>query len=318
MKKLVKQFRTFSMRWAALLLLLCVSAQAVFAEENAKILVVKSKGIDSYNLAVEGFREQVSPKWVFAEYDLGGIVNNENRNQLAKSLETEKPDLVVAVGAKAAAALTQSKVSCPVVFCMVMSSEKHLLQGPNITGISLTTSPEEQLKVLISLSPKIKRVGVLLRKEASSDLLKNVTELAQKYKVRLIPIEFENEKSIPHSLRPALSQVDALWMLDDAYIHSKDSLQFVILNAIENNLPFMANSKVFVKEGALISLSSSFFRNGKQAAEMAKIILTDKVSPKDIPISFHKDPDLTINLKIARKIGLTIPPAILDKAEVYE
>jgi len=315
-KKLVKQLRTFSMPWAALLLLLCVSAQAVFAEENAKIFVIKSKSIDSYNLAVEGFREQASKQWVIVEHDLGGTLRNSD--QLAKSLETEKPDLVVAVGAKAVAAAAASKISCPVVFCMVMSSEKYNLPGLNITGVSLTTSPEEQLRVLTSLSPKIKRIGVLLRKEDSADLLRGTIELAQKHKVRLIPIEFEDEKSIPHNLRPALGQVDALWMLDDAFIHSKESLQFVILNAVENNLPFMATSKVFVKEGALISLSPSFFRNGKQAAEMAERILTEKVSPKDLPVSFHKESDLTINLKIARKIGLTIPSAILDKAEVYE
>jgi putative ABC transport system substrate-binding protein len=117
----------------------------------------------------------------------------------------------------------------------------------------------------------------------------------------------------------ALDRIDALWMPDDAFIHSKETLEFVILNTLERNLPFMAVSEVFVKEGALVSLSPSFFSNGQQTAEPAKKILAERISPKNIPVSFHNGPELVLNLKVARKIGLAVPPAILDRAKkVYK
>jgi putative ABC transport system substrate-binding protein len=304
---------------AAIVLFACLSGHAASAESSFKILVVKSNNINSYNLAVNGFKQECAGKGVIIEHDLGGIVGDKNMDEMSKILEKEKPDLVAAVGAKAMSAVTQLKVQCPVVFCMIINPPAYDLQKFNVTGVSLTVSPEEQIRVLTSLSPKIKRIGVLLRKQSSSEPLENVIRLAGKYNVEIVPAEFESEKDIPSKLRTILDKVDALWMLDDSYINSKETLEFVILKSLENNLPFMAISKEFVKEGALISLSPSFFLNGRQAAQIARKILAENARPKDIPVSFHKNSELIINLTVARKIGLTIPSTLLDEAgRIYE
>ncbi len=316
MKGLAVQYKHLNVLLAALLLFACLGGQSVYAQ-NTKIFVVKSKDIESYNLAVDGFRQGASEDWDIVEYDLKGTIKNAGK--MSKRLKKEKPDLVVAIGAKALLSLAKSKTSYPTVFCMVMDPAAYDLQVSNATGVSLAISPEEQVEVLTSLGPKIKRIGVLLRKHTSQDLLKSVANLAEKRGIKIIPIEFESEKEIPRKLRPALGKIDALWMLDDAFIHSKESLEFVILNTLERDLPFMAISEVFVKEGALVSLSPSFFSNGEQTAELVEKILTERISPKNIPISFHNRPNLVINLKIARKIHLVIPPALVDRAKkVYE
>ena len=303
----------------AAVLLLCLNGHATSMEGSFKIFVVKSNNINSYNAAVKGFMQEYAGKGVFVEHDLGGTADSGDVARMTKIMAEEKPDLVVAVGAKALSAIAQLKVQCPTIFCMVINPAGYDLQKFNATGVSLTVSPEEQIKVLTSLSPKIKRIGVLLRKQASSELLENVIKIAGKYNAEIIPAEFESEKDIPSKLRTILDKVDALWMLDDSYIDSKETLEFVILKSIENNLPFMAISREFVKEGALVSLSPSFFANGQQAAQLARKILAENVKPKDIPVNFHKNSGLIINLKVAHKIGLTIPGTLLNEAEgIYE
>ncbi len=77
----------------------------------------------------------------------------------------------------------------------------------------------------------------------------------------------------------------------------------------------MAISEVFVREGAMISLSPSYFDNGKQTAKLVRKIFEQNLQPKDIPISYHENPDLVINTDTARKIGVSIPLDILDKAK---
>lgn len=301
----------------AVLLTVCLSTETTRAGQKQKVFVVKSKNLASYNLAVEGFRHRASSEWTIVEYDLQGAL--ENTEKLVKRLKKEKPDLVVAVGAKALTALVQSKVSRPMVFCMVMNPAAHDMSSCDVTGVSLAISRQEQIEVLKELKPEIKKVGVLLRKSSSPDLLDEANKVAAKNKVKIIPIEIENEKQIPHKLRPVLGKVDALCMLDDAFIHSKETLEYVVLKSIENNLPFMAVSRVFVKEGALLSLSPSFFGNGQQAAEVADKILTGGIKARSIPVSVHKKPELAVNLKIARKMHLDIPPALLYRAKnVYE
>jgi len=304
---------------AAVIFFLCLSGHATSVESSLKIFVVKSNNINSYNAAVDGFIKECDGKETIIEHDLSGSVDSDDIDKITKVLTEEKPDLVVAVGAKALSAVTQLKTQCPTIFCMVMNPAVYDLKKFNATGVSLTVSPEEQIKVLTSLSPRIKRIGVLLRKQTSPELLEDVVRLGGRYNVEIIPAEFESEKDIPGKLRTILDKVDALWMLDDSYINSKETLEFVILKSLENNLPLMAISKEFVKEGALISLSPSFFANGQQTAQLAKKILAENVKPKDMPISFHKNFEMVINLKVARKIGLTIPTALLNDAKgTYE
>ncbi len=301
----------------AVLLIFCLNTETVFAQPKAKVFIIKSKDIPSYNLAVEGFRHKASSDWNIVEYDLQGTLKSAGK--MVKKLKKEKPNLVVAVGAKALTILVRSKVSQPIIFCMVMNPAAYDMQNRDITGVSLAISSEEQIRVLTELSPKIKRIGVFLRKQSSPELLKDTTELAVRHRVKIIPIEIGSEKEIPRKLRAVLGRVDALCMLDDSFIRSKETLEFVILKSLENNLPFMSISKVFVKEGSLLALSPSFFGNGQQAAQMAEKVLVEGIRPKNIPISLHKKADLFINLKIARKIHLDVPPALLDRAkQVYE
>ena len=198
---------------------------------------------------------------------------------------------------------------------MAMKPSTYDQQALNLTGVSLTVSPEDQFRTLMTLQPKADRIGVLLWKKAAPELLQAATELAQKENVEIIPIELESEKEIPHKLRASINRIDTLWMLDDAYIHSKETLDFVVSTTVKNNVRFMAISEVFVKEGAMISLSPSYFDNGKQTAKLVRKIFEQNLQPKDIPISYHENPDLVINTDTVRKIGVNIPLDMLDKAK---
>ncbi len=301
------------LRLIASAVIACLCAQNTLAQNPAKILVVKSKNIASYNQAIDGFKQQSLPEWSLTEYDLAGT--SKNSEEMLQKINDTKPDLILAVGAKALVTLSQAKVSKPVVFCMAMKPAAYDLEGINVTGVSLTVSPEEQFKLITSLTPKVEKIGVLLWKKAPPELLNTVMELAQKEQVEIVPIELENEKEIPQKLRAVINRIDTLWMLDDAYIHSKETLDFVVSITVKNNVRFMAISEVFVREGAMMSLSPSYFDNGKQTAKLVRKIIEQNLQPRDIPISFHENPDLVFNQETVRKIGVNIPLAVLDRAK---
>jgi len=301
----------------AVTLIVCLTAEAFPQRKKHKVFVLKSKSIASYNLAVEGFRDYSHRKWNIIEYDLAGDLKNSQK--MLEGLNSENPDVVLAVGTKALACVNQLKVSRPVVFCMVMNLPSYDFSGQNVTGVTLAVSSSKKFEVLTEFDPKIKSVGVLLREQSSTTLLAGATEAASKYGLKLIPLQIGSEKQIPPKIRSALGKVDALCMLDDSYIRSEESLKYVVLKSLENDIPFMAISKVFVKEDALVSLSPSFFGNGRQAAGVVEKVLENRMNPKDIPVSCHEKPDLIINLRIAQKIHLDIPPALLEKAKhVFE
>lgn len=309
-----ERVKTCLLQLTAATLLACLIGQTALAQKNAKIFVVKSKSISSYNKAFEGFKQYCASDWQVVEYDLAGTVKNSA--EMISAMNEAKPDLVLVIGAKALTAVTQSQTSLPVVFCAAINITKDDLGNANITGVSLTVSPREQLEILTSMSPKIKTIGILLREKNSVHLLKEAADSIDRRKINMIPVPLGSEKDIPVQLRSVIDKIDALWMLDDAYIHSKETLEFVVGTAIENNTPFMATSEVFVEEGATMALSPSFFDNGKQTAKLVKKIIEQNLQPKDIPISYHENPDLVLNLKIAGKIGLDIPAELTNRAKI--
>jgi putative ABC transport system substrate-binding protein len=58
----------------------------------------------------------------------------------------------------------------------------------------------------------------------------------------------------------------------------------------------------------------SFHQVGRVSAKYVQRILTG-VKPKDLPVEGVDKIDLVINLKMAKQIGLTIPPNVLARAD---
>jgi putative ABC transport system substrate-binding protein len=69
-----------------------------------------------------------------------------------------------------------------------------------------------------------------------------------------------------------------------------------------------------VERGGLASYGPDSYRSGQQAARLVDKILKGG-KPATTPVEMNSDIELTINLKAAKALGLTIPPAMLSRAE---
>jgi putative ABC transport system substrate-binding protein len=83
-------------------------------------------------------------------------------------------------------------------------------------------------------------------------------------------------------------------------------------------LPSMFGYKASVVAGGLMSYSANYVELTRQAAHyIDKIVKGAK--PADLPVQQATRLELTINMKAAKALGLTIPPALLVMAnEVIE
>ena len=89
----------------------------------AEIAILKSADLPYYEQAVVGFKAGIPATTSVKEYNLNGQLT-EGR-QIAKSLRASPPDLIFAVGLKAAIAAKLEIFDQPVVFCMVLNPEAH-------------------------------------------------------------------------------------------------------------------------------------------------------------------------------------------------
>jgi putative ABC transport system substrate-binding protein len=89
---------------------------------------------------------------------------------------------------------------------------------------------------------------------------------------------------------------------------------FAIEAAARQGIPTMFPSAFYVQEGGLAAYGPDYYATGRQAARLvSKVIKGEK--PGEIPVEANPKIEFTINLKVARKLGLQIPSHVLVRAD---
>ena len=110
----------------------------------------------------------------------------------------------------------------------------------------------------------------------------------------------------------AKERVAALLVLTDGvfFLHRARLVSL----AAKNRLPSMYQLREYVEAGGLMSYAPStqdLF--GRTASFVDKILKGAK--PADLPVEQPTKFELVINMKIAKSLGLTIPPSLLARAD---
>jgi putative ABC transport system substrate-binding protein len=79
-------------------------------------------------------------------------------------------------------------------------------------------------------------------------------------------------------------------------------------------MPNMFPASFFVHQGGLASYGPDYYATGRQAARLVDKIIRG-VKPGEIPVESNARIELTINLKTAKALGLTIPESVLIRAD---
>lgn len=302
--------RTASVRRVALLLL----AGFAPASHAESIALIKSYDSEFYDAAISGFLSSCNNE--IAEYNLRG--EEGGSSELIEEITQSDPDLIVAIGIMAAEFAQQKLSRFPVLYAMVSEPKAYGLTGRNIAGISLDVPIERQLTVYRSMVNDLKSLGAIYDPAKSGDFVAEARAVAERLGIVLHTREVASRKEVPAALRALLREekIDALWMIPDDTVVTPESFKFLLLSSFENDLPFLAASDIFVKFGALASLTPDYTDVGRQGCELATALTSGKVTLAKVDIVLPAKIDLSINLKTAQKIGLSIPEEIIASADV--
>ena len=230
-------------------------------------------------------------------------------------------------GAEAAAKATAT-ATIPIVvgptYERVMTRLAGSLARPagNVTGQTLNTGIGEQekkcLQLLKELAPRTSRVAQI-RNPDHPDFVRGQNRLdaaAAQLGLTLVSVKARGAADLPSAFAAiAAGHADAIFMDDDdALAGSAEVRQQVSARALGRRLPVASSSGSFAADGALLSLGTDLPAIARRAAFYVHRILGG-AKPADLPVERPTVFRLSLNRKTATALGLTIPQALLLRAD---
>lgn len=242
---------------------------------------------------------------------------------LMAELMSLKPDVILTHTTPGALAAKKATTTIPIVIGAASDLvERGIVAslarpGGNITGLTFVTLEldNKRLELLKESVPKIFRVAVLVNpaNPAWNSYPSNMEDLARTLRVHLQRVEARNFEEI-EAVFSAMTKtnVNALLSVSDTVFgaHRKRIVEL----AAKNRLPAIAERREFSEDGGLIAYGvdiPDMFR--RAAVYVDKIVKGTK--PSDLPIERPSKFEFVINLKTAKKIGVTIPQSVLFRAD---
>jgi len=262
----------------------------------------------------------ITMEWRFAEGNQLRLPN------LAAELVHLRVDLLFAEGTPSALAAKQATRTLPIVFSPIADPIGSGLvttlarPGGNITGLTFM-APElvgKRLELLKEAVPGMMRVGVLSHPGNPSEatlksLLAETEAAARASRVELRPLQAQGPNDLDRAFTVmSRERVDGLILLPSV-MFSSERRRIADL-ATKNRLPTMFFFREFVEAGGFISYGPSFVELWRRAASYVDRILKG-TKPADLPVEQPTKFELLINLKTAKALGLTVPPALLARAD---
>jgi putative ABC transport system substrate-binding protein len=264
---------------------------------------------------VEGKNIVIEWRWAEGKFD--------RLPDLAAELVRLKVDVIVSGGPVATRPAKEATVTIPIVMAFDNDpvgngfAASLARPGGNITGLS-ALSPEisgKQLEILKEIVPKLSRVAVLgnSTEPGNTQSLKETELAARAFKVQLQYLDVLSPQDIEAAFRAvSKGQADAVLVAQSPVplAHRKQLAEL----AVKNRLPAIYPQSDYVEDGGLMSYGVSFTDLNRRAATYVDKILKGR-KPADLPVEQPTKFEFVINLKAAKRIGLTIPPNVLARAD---
>ncbi|HEX2908695.1 MAG TPA: ABC transporter substrate-binding protein [Phototrophicaceae bacterium] len=274
-------------------------------------------------MTAQGYEEGKTVTYLYDKPTSASSNSPEELTAQVQKLVQAQVDLIITVGTPATQAAKDATqgTTMPIVFVPIadpvqagfVQSITH--PGGNITGVATPPSLQgKRLEYLPTIVPNLKRIYIPYDAvDTSAEVYLNVIrETAAKLGIELVlqPVKTADEALAAINTIP--EDVQAIFILPGGPLISNKSKELIAIS-LQKKLPLFVSSPAQVDQGALSAYNFNNEVVGKQAARLVIAILKG-VKPADTPVE-SADFFLSLNLKTAKAIGLTISDSVLRYAE---
>ena len=261
---------------------------------------------------VEGKNLIIEQRFADCRYDL--------MPGLATELVQVPVDVLFTMGTRASRVVAETVKTTPLVVysCDPFEHVTRLARGRgNLTGVTCMTTElsPKRLELLHEAVPKASRVMFLHDPLAAPNAWKLTQEAAPRLGITLQQTQVGGtEELLPELPVIANEHPDALFVYPDVILSAYPRPQQLAEFALKARLPMMNAFRFFADAGGLMTYGATASEIYKSAAEQVAQVLAG-ARPSEVPLRQATRFELVINNWTAKKLGITIPPSLLVRAD---
>ena len=249
--------------------------------------------------------------------------NAELLRPIAEELVRLNVELIVTNGTDAALAAKSATTRIPIVMFSVGDPVRSGLvaslgrPGGNITGYSIV-APEldaKRLTLLRELLPMTQRVAVLVNPANSYSKItrEELERVCRSFRMQPIFVGAAETNELANAVAEASRRrAEALIVTAENVFWSNRVL--LMRTALEHRLPTIVGDREILEAGGLLSLAHDAAEQYRALAYFLDRILRG-AKPADLPVQQPSKLLLSLNLKTAKALGITIPQSLRARAD---
>ncbi|WP_062227397.1 ABC transporter substrate-binding protein [Aureimonas frigidaquae] len=306
----------------ALLAALSLSTSALAAEATVAVTaIVEHPALDAVRDGVKEVLEENGYKdgdnLTFSYESAQG--NPGTAAQIARQFIGEGPDVIVAISTPSAQAVVSATRDIPVVFSAVTDPVGAQLvssmeaPGGNVTGISDMSPVAEHVALIREILPQAKTIGFLYNPGETNSVssLAALKQAAEGAGLSVVESTASRSSEVQNAARALVGRADIIYVPTDNTIVS--ALESAVGVAEESKVPLFTADTDSVNRGALAALGFNYHEVGRETGAVVLRILKGEEAGA-IPVAVASGSNLVVNKAAAAKMGVTLPEAVVARA----
>lgn len=238
--------------------------------------------------------------------------DQSNLQTMADRLINNDSDIILAIATGAAQTVAGKTKDIPVLITAVTDPVDAGLvnslenPGTNVSGTSDASPMEQQIDLMLTLSPDVKTVGVLYTSNEDNSVLQvsQLKPILKNKNLEIVEQTVTNSNDVQQAAQSLVTKCDAIYIPTDNVLASSIALVASVAN--DAKIPVICGESGQVTGGGFATIGIDYFNLGFQTGEMAVRILNGQ-DISTMPVETQKDFAYTINGDVADILGITIP-----------
>lgn len=294
---------------------------------SGKVAILQYMPHSSLDNCTQGVKNALDSAGI--EYDVqvgsSGSADSDCQSYAEQMASSGNYSAIIAVATPAAvsaySAVRNASSNIPVIFCAVSDPVAAGLvnsvdePGNNCTGTSDAIDIAGQVKLIKTLQPNIKNLGVIYTTTEANSISQLATLKAEcdANGINLVQKGINEASELQAVSVSLVSEVDAITNLTDNNV--VDNMSVILEQANQKGIPIYGSEIEQVKKGCIASASIDYVALGEKTGNIAVDVLGGK-SAATYPVVNVSDSFLVVNPDVASSLGITIPAELNDAQKV--